>query len=55
MLERQNTVAQYIATQLVLYLCKETVQMPGTWVSKRWWHQEVLELMGARADSVATE
>ena len=41
-------VAQYIATQPILGLCKEMVRMPGTWVAKRWQEQEVLDMAGAR-------
>ena len=35
-LKRQNMVAQYIATCLILDLCKKTVQRPGGWVDRRW-------------------
>ena len=33
----QNTVAQYIATQPIMYLCERSARRPGTWVSRRWW------------------
>ena len=39
-LKIQNTVAQYIATQMILDLCEETVHMPGAWVAKRCWEKE---------------
>ena len=29
-------------------LCKETVRRPETWVSKRWWDQEGLDMEGAQ-------
>ena len=29
--------------------------MPGTWVGKRWWKQEVLDLAGARVEAMAEE
>ena len=47
----QNTVAQYISTQPIMNLCKETVRMPGMWVAKMWWDQEGLDLVGARTIS----
>ena len=34
-MRRQNTVAQYIATRLILDLCERSVWRPGVWVS--WW------------------
>ena len=36
-LERQNTVAQYITMQPIMDLCKETVRIPETWFAKGWW------------------
>ena len=36
-LRRQNTFAQYIVTQPIPDLFKETVQRTGMWVAKRWW------------------
>ena len=39
-LRRHNTVAQYIATWLILDLCEEAVRRLGTRVSKRWSEQE---------------
>ena len=46
----QNTVAQYITTRPSLDLCKKLVQRLGAWVARRWWDQEVLDLVGARAE-----
>ena len=40
---RQNTVAQYIATQPILELCERSIWRPGSWVSWRWWEQEGLD------------
>ena len=34
---RQNTVAQYIATQPILDLCERSTQRPGARLSQRWW------------------
>ena len=45
-MRRQNTVAQYIATQPILYLCERSTQMPGARVSWRWWEQAGIELEG---------
>ena len=45
---RQNTVAQYIATLLILDLCKRSIRRLGAWVSRRWWDQEGLYLEGGR-------
>ena len=33
----QNTVAQYIATRLILELCMEEGRRPGSQVMMRWW------------------
>ena len=54
-LKRQNTVAQYIVTQPILDLFEETVRMPGMWVAKNWWEQEVLDLAVSRLEAAAVE
>ena len=36
-ISRQNMVAQYIETQLILDLCERYVRRSGAWVSQRWW------------------
>ena len=36
-IQRQNTVAQFIATQPILDLCKQATQRPGVRVSRWWW------------------
>ena len=46
-LRRQNTAARYIAMNPILDLRKETLQILGMWVVKRWWYKEVLDLVGA--------
>ena len=46
-LSSQNTAAQYIVMKPILDLCEEAVQWTGTRVSKRWWKQEGLDLVGA--------
>ena len=45
-LKRHNTVAQYITTRSILYLCEETVQKSGVYVARRWLYQELLDLAG---------
>ena len=40
---RQNTVAQYIATQPIMDLCEQSSQRPGVWVSQWWWDQDSLD------------
>ena len=42
-------VTWYIGTRPILGLCEELVKRPGIRVSKWWWKQEGLELVGARA------
>ena len=51
----QNTVAQYIATWPSLDLCKKLVQRLWAWVPRRWWDQEVLDLVGTRTEAAAEE
>ena len=41
---RQNTVAQYISTRPILYLCERDTQRVGARVSQWWWDQGVLDL-----------
>ena len=36
---RQNTAAQFIATQPILGLCEVADRRRGTWVPQRWWEQ----------------
>ena len=45
---RHNTVAQYIATQSLLYLCEGSERAPGAQVGMQWWEQVVINLEGAR-------
>ena len=47
-IQRQNTVAQYILMRQIIKLCEEAERHPGTRVSKRRWDQEVLDLEGVR-------
>ena len=45
---RQNTVAQYIATQPIMDLCERTTWWPVSGVSRRWWEQAGIDLEGAK-------
>ena len=47
-LKMHNMVTHYIATRTILDLCEEAEWKIGTWVSKRWWEQEGLDLEGGR-------
>ena len=53
---RQNTVAQYIATQPIMDLCEQATRQLGARVSRRWWEQAGIDLEGAtkRAEEAAT-
>ena len=52
-MRRQNTVAQYIATQPILDLCEWSAQRLGVRVSRRWWEQYGLYLEGAKKREAA--
>ena len=56
-MRRQNTVAQYIATQPILDLCEWSARRPGARMSRRWWEQAELDLEGAwkRAAAAAAD
>ena len=51
---RQNTFAQYIATQLIMDLCERSTQRPRVRVSWRWWEKSSLDLEGAKKRAVAS-
>ena len=48
---RQNTVTQYIATQLIMDLYERTTQGAGARVSRRCWGQEVIDFKAAKERS----
>ena len=50
---RQNTFAQYLATQPIMDLCEQSVWRNGAWVSWRWWDQESLDMKGAKERAAA--
>ena len=45
--QRKNTVAQYIATRMILDLYEKATRRPGAPVSRRWWEQTGIDLEGA--------
>ena len=52
---RQNTVAQYIATRTLLELCKGTTHIGGARVSRRWWDQKGVDWEKAKARVMNTD
>ena len=54
-LRRQNTVAQFIATQPIMDLCEKANRRPGARVSRRWWEQTGIDWNGARERAEAAE
>ena len=51
---KQNTVAQFIATRMLFYLCEETKRTPGVWVVMLWWVQAGLDMAGVRETAAAS-
>ena len=54
-LRRQNTVAQYIATRLLLDLYKGARAREGAKVTLRWWYQAGIDWETAKAKGVETD
>ena len=52
---RQNTVAQYIATQPTLDLCEGTAQIGGARVEMRWWDQKGIHWEKEKSRGAETE
>ena len=52
---RQNTVAQYIATQPLLDLCEGARHREGARVTLRWWEQSGIDWEKAKAKGTETE
>ena len=52
---RQNTVAQYIATRPLLDLCEGANQIRGARVSRRWWDQKGINWEKAKARVAETD
>ena len=51
-LNRQNTVAQYIATRPLLYLCEGARAREGERMPMRWWDQADIDWEMAKAKGV---
>ena len=51
----QNTVARFIVTRLIMYLCLAADLRPGSRVTKRWWEKYGLDLEGVRAAALEDE
>ena len=51
---RQNTVAQYIATQPILDLCERATPRLGDRVSRQWWEKEGIDLEKGKGRAVET-
>ena len=54
-LQRQNTVAQFIATIPILCLCEVAERRRGTRVPQRWWEQNGVDWKSARKKAAAQE
>ena len=52
---RQNTVAQYIATRPLLDLCEGARAREGAKVSMRWWNQADIDWETAKSKGVETD
>ena len=50
---RQNTVAQYVATQPIMDLFERAARRPGARVSLRWWEKDGLYLEGGKKRAAA--
>ena len=54
-MRRQNTVAQYIATRLILYLCELSAWGMLERVSWRWWEQVRMDLEVAKKSAAEVD
>ena len=52
---RQNTVAQFIATRLIMGLCEVAKRRPGTRIPRRWWEQTGIDWKAAREKAAAKD
>ena len=52
-LQRQNKVAQFIATRPILGLCEVAERWPGTRVPMRWWEQTGIDWKASRENAAA--
>ena len=51
----QNMVVQYIATRLIMDLCLAADRNPGLHLSRQWWDQPALDILGIRAGQETSE
>ena len=51
----QNTVAQCIATRPITDLCLAAERNPGLCLSRQWWDQPALDILGISAGRVVAE
>ena len=54
-LQRQNRVAQFIATRPILDLCKKANRRLGARLARQWWEQTGINCKGARERAEAAE
>ena len=52
-LQRQNMIAQFIATRSILSLCEVTERRPGTLVPRSWWEQTGIGCKAAMESAAA--
>ena len=52
---RHNTVAQYIPTHTIMDSCLAAERKLGMRLSRQWWEQIVLDILGIRAGYSAAE
>ena len=52
---RQNMVAQYIATRPLLDLCERATHRSGARVSRRWWDQKKIDLGMGKEQAAETD
>ena len=51
----QNTVAQYIDTLTIMKLCLEAESKPGIRLSRKWWEQPDMDIMGIRVGKASVK
>ena len=52
---RQKMIAQYIATRPLMDLCMVAEQNTGVKISRQWWEQYNLDILGIRAGHAEAE
>ena len=54
-MNRKNTVAEYIVTRPILDLCEQTTQRGGARVSRQWWDQKGIDWETAKERAAETD